>query len=290
MREEPSARGPGSSAGAADGEAETVSPDYEPVTQLRLGDAAGASLQSATDARFALPQHELVTRLRFDDVAGPSSQPATDARFALPKGAAALSQPARAPSQPETQTALRRSPSPDVPNRPRMVPAPEDLVRYGPGVPAAPPGARLGPTAAQASRGAYPAPAHRRILVRQVFGAALAVILLAAGGVVLYLRFHHPPLQVTRVAIVRSGQAGCRVAVAGQINTTGTAGTITYQWLFPTGSPLTRYQPVSAGQHSVNVQVTVEGSGKGMASQRVLLQVLQPGRRSASKDIVVHCQ
>ena len=116
-----------------------------------------------------------------------------------------------------------------------------------------------------------------------------AVILLAASGVLFYVRFHHPPLQVTRVAIVRSGRAGCTVTVAGQISTNGAAGMITYQWLFPVGSPLTRHQSVSAGQHSVNVQVTVEGSGNGTASQRVWLQVLHPDRRIASKDILVRC-
>ena len=104
-----------------------------------------------------------------------------------------------------------------------------------------------------------------------------------------YLRFHHPPLQVTRVAIVRSGHAGCAVAVVGQISTNGAAGMITYQWLFPAGTPLTRQQSVSAGQHSVNVQVTVEGNGHGVASQRVLLQVLHPGRQTASQDILVSC-
>ena len=103
------------------------------------------------------------------------------------------------------------------------------------------------------------------------------------------MRFHHPPLQVTRVAIVGSGRAGCAVAVAGLISTNGTAGTITYQWGFPVGPPLTRHVPVSAGQNSVNVQVTVEGSGNGVALQRVWLQVLHPGRRTVSKDILIRC-
>ncbi len=286
MGEELSARGPGSSAGAADGEAEPVSPDREPLTRLRFDDAAGSPSQPPTDARFALPQHELVTRLRFDDAAGPPSQPPTDAtnaRFALPKGA-------RAPAQPVTQTALPRRSLPDAPNLPRMVAAPEDLVRYGPGVPAAAPGARVGPMAARASRGGPAAPADRHARVRRILGAALAVILLAASGVVFYLRFHHPPFQVTRVAIVRSGHARCTVALAGQISTNGAAGTMTYRWLFPVGAPLARHQSVSAGQHAVNVRVTVEGSGHGVALQRVWLQVLRPGRRAASNDVLVSCR
>jgi hypothetical protein len=277
--EELSAHGPGSPAGAADGDAETVDPGYESATRLRSDHAAGPPSQSTTDARFALPKHEPVSRFQFDDAVGLPSYPTADARFALPKGA-------RAPAQSVTQTALPRVPPPGVPVRPRPVAAPEDLVRYGPGVHAAP----VEPAAARVWRGGPAAPADRRVRVRQVLGSALAVILLATSGVVFYLRFHHPPLQVTRVAIVHSGPTGCTVAVAGQISTSGAAGLITYQWLFPVGSPLTRHQSVSAGQHSVNVQVTVEGSGNGTALQRVWLRVLHPGRRIASKDILVRCQ
>jgi len=250
--EELSAPGAGSPAGAADGEAGTVSP--EPVTRLRLRGAAAPQSDSTIDARFALPKR------------------------------------ARASVQPETQTVLPRVPPANVPVRPRTVAAPEDLVRYGPGVPAAPSGARVQLTAERAFRGGPPSSGHRRARVGLVLGSALAVILLAASGVLFYVRFHHPPLQVTRVAIVHSGRAaGCTVAVAGQISTNGTAGMITYQWLFPVGPPLTRHQSVRADQRSVNVQVTVEGSGNGVASQRVWLQVLHPGRRIASKDILVTC-
>jgi hypothetical protein len=250
--EEQSAPGPGSSAEGADGRAATVSPGHEPVDRL-------------------------------DDAAGRPSHPPTEIGLTLPNGA-------MAPVQPATQTALPRLPPPDVPVQPRMVAAPEALVRYGPGVPATPPDARVELTAARAWRGEPPAPAHWRVRVRQILGSALTVILLAASGVLFYLRFHQPPLQVTHVAIVRSGHAGCTVAVAGQIGTNGASGTMTYQWLFPVGAPLTLHQSVSAGQHAVNVQVTVEGSGRGVALQRVWLQVVRPGRQTASKYVLVRCQ
>lgn len=251
MGEGLSAPGPGSPAGAADGKAEA---GREPVGRLQFDGAA------------RLPPH-----------------PATEVGFTLPNGA-------MAPVQPVTQSALPRPRPADVPGQPRMVAAPQDLVRYGPGVPAAPPGARPAElTGARAWRGAPSAPAPRRARVRQILGYALTVILLAASGVLFYLRFHHPPLQVTRVAIVRSGGSACAVTVAGQISTNGAAGTVIYRWLFPVGAPLTLHQPVSAGQHAVNVQVTVEGGGRGMASQLVWLQVLRPGRRAASKDVLVRC-
>jgi hypothetical protein len=113
--------------------------------------------------------------------------------------------------------------------------------------------------------------------------------LLAASGVLLYLRFHHVPLQVTGVAIARSGGAACRVTVTGQITTNGGPGTVTYQWLFATGRPVALHQSVSAGQSTVDVQVTVDGSGHGMAPQRVWLQVIRPDRRTASEYILVRC-
>lgn len=248
-----SAPGRGSSAGAADGNAGTVSPGHEPVNRA------------------------------LDDAAGPPSHPPTEVGLALPNGA-------MAPVHPVTQTALPRLPSCDVPVQPRMGAEPEDLVRYGPGVPAAPSGAQIEPTTARAWHGGPPTPSRRHARVRQILGSGLALILFAASGVLFYLRFHHPPLQVTHVAIVRSGRAGCTVAVAGQIGTNGASGTMTYQWLFPVGSPLTLHQSVPAGQHAVNVQVTVEGSGRGVALQRVWLQVVGPGRRTVSKDVLVRCR
>lgn len=251
MGEELPASGPGSPAGPADGDAGTVGRDHEPVTL-------------------------------FGYAAGPLPHPPTETGLTPPNGGMASVQPV-------TQTALPRLPPADPAVRPRLVAAPEDLVRYGPGVPAAPPAARAEPTAARAWHGEPPAPARRHARVRQVLGAALAVILLAASGVLFYLRFHHSPFQVTRVAIVAAGRAGCAVAVAGQISTNGASGTATYQWLFPIGPPVTLHQPVSAGQRAVNVKVTVEGSGNGVALQTVRLQVLHPGRRAVSKNVLVRC-
>jgi len=107
--------------------------------------------------------------------------------------------------------------------------------------------------------------------------------------VVFYLRFRHAPLDVTRAAIVRSGGPSCRITVRGQISTNGGPGTVTYQWLFPVGPPVTLHQSVSAGQTTVEVQLIVDGSGHGTAPQRIRLQVLRPERRTASKYVLVSC-
>src|SRR5262249_8281268 len=157
-----------------------------------------------------------------------------------------------------------------------------NMVRYGPGVPAAPPAARAELKAERAWRGSPTAPRSRGARLRRILGYALTVILLAASGVLFYLRFHHAPLDVTRVAIMGSGGAACRVTVSGQISTNGGPGTLTYQWLFPVGPPVTLHQSVSAGQTTVHVQVMVDGSGHGTAPQRIRLRVLHPERRAAS--------
>jgi hypothetical protein len=272
-----SATGPGSPAGAANGEPRTVVPDHEPVTRPLLGDAADK-------ARAGAPAHEPVTRHRLGgagEEAGalaPGREPVTRQRLGDAAGLAPQP-PAGVESQPA-----------GVPVEP-VAAAPGDLVRYGPGVPAGPAAASAGLTAEHIWRGGgTPGPRRRRSRLGQVLGWALTVVLLAASGVLFYLRFHHVPLQDTGVAIVGPGSPACRVTVTGQISTNGGPGTLTYQWLFPTGPPSTLRQSVSAGQSTVDVQATVVGSGHGMAPQRVSLRVLEPVPRTASKYLLIRCR
>jgi hypothetical protein len=234
-----------------------------------MGDGLSAPGQgsSAGDANgdpwTVVPEHEPVTRQRLGDAAGLPPHPPIEAE----------AQPAGAPAEP------------------LVTAAPGDLViRYGPGVPAGPMAASSGLTAEHIWRGAgRPGPRRRHARLGQILGWALTVILLAASGVLLYLRFHDAPLQDTGIAIVGSEGPGCRVTVTGQITTNGGQGTLTYEWLFPTGPPSTLHQSVSAGQSTVDVQAMVIGSGHGMAPQRVWLRVLQPVRRTASKSILIRC-
>jgi hypothetical protein len=167
-----------------------------------------------------------------------------------------------------------------------------EVVRYGPGVPITPPASPSGRTAEHVWRSGRPAAAGRRPrTLRRLLGSALTVILLAASGVVLYLRFYHPPLHVTGVVIAQQTRTGCGVNVTGRITTNGFAGTVSYQWLFLPGRQLPQplSQSVAAGQHAVDVTVAVEGSGHGSASQTVALEVLGPDPRTASATVVVSC-
>jgi hypothetical protein len=169
---------------------------------------------------------------------------------------------------------------------------PPEIVRYGPGVPAVPPAGGAELTAEHVWRNTRPAgPSRPWARLARISGWALTVILLAASGVLLYLRFHHVPLQVTRVAIVQQTANGCGVDVTGRIATNGSAGTVSYQWLFRPGlqSPQPLSQSVVAGQHAMYVTVAVEGQGQGSASQTVTLQVLSPDPGGASAAVAVRC-
>ena len=167
--------------------------------------------------------------------------------------------------------------------------APE-VVRYGPGVPVGRAGAesvwrtgqRAGPGVRRGGRGR----------VRRVAGAAVTVVLLAAAGVVVWLRFFdHPPLRVTGVGIIQQAAAGCTVDVTGRISTNGSAGTVSYQWVFrpQAQAPRPLDQSVVAGQRAVYVTVAVQGQGHGTASQTVTLDVLGPDTGTASRDVTVSC-
>ncbi|HXW43414.1 MAG TPA: hypothetical protein VEL03_01410 [Streptosporangiaceae bacterium] len=115
--------------------------------------------------------------------------------------------------------------------------------------------------------------------------------LLAASGVVLYLRLYHPPFHVTGVVISHQKQTACGVDLTGRISTNGAAGTISYQWLLTSSPqpPQPQNVPVIAGQHAVYVLDTVEGSGHGEASQTATLQILGPDLRTASTTVVIRC-
>jgi hypothetical protein len=109
--------------------------------------------------------------------------------------------------------------------------------------------------------------------------------------VVLYLRFHHAPFHVTGVMRLQQTQTGCGVDVTGRITTNGSAGTVSYQWVFRPDQrpPQPLSQSVVAGQHAVYVTVAVEGSGHGSASQTVTLQVLGPDPGTAETSVTVSC-
>ena len=159
-------------------------------------------------------------------------------------------------------------------------------------MPATQPGGRAELTAERVWRTSHPdRPSRRPARLLRLSGSALTVILLVASGVLLYLRFHHAPFHVTSVVISQRTKNGCGVDVTGRISTDGSAGTVSYQWLFHSDlqPPQPLSQSVVAGQKAVYVTVAVDGTGHGSASQTVTLQVLGPDPRTTSTSVLVSC-
>src|SRR5579871_624509 len=167
-----------------------------------------------------------------------------------------------------------------------------DVLRYGPGVPESGAG---GAAESVWRTGQRPGPPPRQGRLRQtrrVLSTALTVILLVAAGVVVWLRFfHHSPFHVTGVSITQETKTSCGMNVTGRIATNGSAGTVSYQWVFKPQiqAPQPLSQSVTAGQHDVVVTVAVQGRGHGSAAQEVTLDVLGPDPGTARVDVTISC-
>jgi hypothetical protein len=251
--------GPGSapSAGGTDGEATRTALGRDQVSRPQLDDAASTSAQAPTET--ALP-HAPTDVVR------------------------------HGPGVPVTVAAGQAGQTPERAGRIGQAP---EIVRHGPGVPAARPAGQAELTAERVwhASGGPGRPSRRRARLGRLAGWALTVILLAASGVALYLRFHHAPFRVTGVAITQQAHNGCGVEVTGRITTNGSAGTVSYQWLLPPDRqpPQPLSQSAVAGQRAVYVTVAVAGQGHGSASQLVTLQVLGPDPETASAGVVISC-
>jgi hypothetical protein len=213
----------------------------------------------------------------------PRNQPVTDAAPGRPamNGSATIAPP----RQPEAATGPREPPRPQA-----------KVVRYGPGVPVNPAGAMAQSVPAAAENvwrtGQRPGPAPRRVRTRRLLSLALTVILLIAAGVVVWLRFFdHPAFDVTGVKIARQVKTSCGMDVTGRIVTNGSAGTISYQWVFQpqVQAPQPQSQSVVSGQHELYVTVAIEGQGHGSATQTVTLDVLGPETGTARTKVTINC-
>jgi hypothetical protein len=196
--------------------------------------------------------------------------------------------------QQEAAAAPGGSPGPAAGGPPAGAPpqSASDVLRYGPGVPAS----QAGVAAESVWRTGHrpgPSPRQGRLRrVRRVLGSALTVILLVVAGVVVWLRFFdHPAFHVTGADIKQQTKTTCGVNVTGEIMTNGSAGTVSYQWVFQpqTQAPQPLSQTVTAGQHDVFVTVAVQGQGHGTATQTVTLDVLGPDSRTSSRKVTISC-
>jgi hypothetical protein len=197
-----------------------------------------------------------------------------------------------APRRPEYAAGPGASPSADAPPGAPPAGAGSDVLRYGPGVPVSQAGVAAESVWRTGHRPGPPARQVRLRRVRRLLGTALTVILLIAAGVVVWLRFFdHPAFHVTGAHITQEVKTSCGMDVTGRIDTNGSAGTVSYQWVFrpQTQAPQPLSQTVVAGQHAVYVTVAVEGQGHGTVSQAVTLDVLGPDPGTASTTVTISC-
>jgi hypothetical protein len=209
---------------------------------------------------------------------GLSHQPPTEIGRQQPHADAYLHQPVTRPPQPNGAPP----------------PAASQLVRHGPGVPGVAAASQTGAESVwRTGHRAGPPPRQGRLRrVRRVLGSVLTVILLIAAGVIVWLRFFdHSPVHVSGVHITQVTKTTCGADVTGRIATNGSAGTISYQWVFrpQTQAPQPLSQSVTAGQHAVYVTVAVEGQGHGNTTQQVTLDVLGPDTGTASANVTISC-
>jgi hypothetical protein len=307
----------GSQSGEGEDQATQILPGQDTVIVTRLADPSDPEPQPATELVPSQQTTEVVPPQPTTEVVPP--QPTTEVaahqaptqvvpqhpptEVAAPGPPAAGPPTQAAPTYESTVAAAQGQaagpahpaapPAPLSPAAGAMPPSPvAGIVRYGPGIPVDLPVSQGGRTAEHVwSGGPPPAAPRRSARLRRFGGLALTVILLVASGVVLFLRFYHPPFQVTGAAITQHTMTGCRVDVTGRVATNGAAGTVSYRWLFKPGGQqaTTLRQSVSSGQHAVDVTVAVEGSGQGSASQTAILQVLSPDRRTASTRVALSC-
>ncbi|MEU5945890.1 hypothetical protein ABZ793_10050 [Micromonospora sp. NPDC047465] len=161
-------------------------------------------------------------------------------------------------------------------------------VRFGPGVPAAPPVAPAWPV---------PTPPRRRRsawrIVTSALSTVLTVALLVAVGRYLWQRIS--PLEVTGVTVAVPRPAGDRcdvtVDVVATVSTNGRAGEIRYQWLrsgSTPGSLLT--ERVGRGQRTVELTLRWAFSGVGATTETATVNITSPSPVQAQAPVAYDCR
>ncbi|MEU8651566.1 hypothetical protein [Streptomyces sp. NPDC048737] len=166
------------------------------------------------------------------------------------------------------------------------VAVPDDgtVLRFGPGVTAAPT-RRPRPTPS-----APVAPPPRRRLRRH----ALPALVLVAAVLFVFWRQHTASTVGVRevsVAVARELQ-GCdtTAGVVGVVRTDGRPGTLSYRWVRSDGtSSAVRHATVARGQRHVRLQLLWTFRGPGRHAAVAGLRVLSPERRSAEARFVYDC-
>ncbi|GIJ81190.1 hypothetical protein SAMN05443287_10418 [Micromonospora phaseoli] len=160
-------------------------------------------------------------------------------------------------------------------------------LRFGPGVPVAPPPAPAWPTPAPPPRRRS---AWRRLV--SLLSTLLTLALLAAVGLWIWQRLS--PLEVVEVnaAVPRPAGERCDVSidVVATVRTNGRAGVIEYQWLRSGSAPgalLT--ERVGWGQRTVELTLRWSFSGVGSTTETATVNIVAPSPVQAATEVSYAC-
>ena len=168
-------------------------------------------------------------------------------------------------------------------------------LRFGQGVPPAPPAWQM--AAAQAA----PPPRRKKSVGKRIaafFSALTTVALLVIAGYVAWTWWqeNNNAVQVTKVTVtpvIPPTTAACdvNVDVVGLIETDGQAGKITYQWLRNDGETSSLLeQSVKKGERSVQVHLFWRFQGKGSRDAEATLRILKPTVIQGSSKFTYSCK
>ncbi|MFI7548909.1 hypothetical protein ACIBQ2_04130 [Micromonospora sediminimaris] len=159
-------------------------------------------------------------------------------------------------------------------------------LRFGPGVPVAPPAAPAWPAPAPPRR---PSPWRR---LTTVLSALLSLALLTAVGLWIWQRLS--PLEIADVtaSVPRPAEARCDVTVdvVATVRTNGRAGVIEYQWLRTGSAPgalLT--ERVGRGQRSVTLTLRWSFTGVGSTTETATVNIVSPAPAQAATEVSYAC-
>ncbi|MDB1089823.1 hypothetical protein PJ985_19895 [Streptomyces sp. ACA25] len=167
----------------------------------------------------------------------------------------------------------------------------EEVLRFGPGVPAAEagPAAPIAPASTAVGRPAGDRGEHRSSLRRYSLAAAVLLCVLA------YLAWQQlgPELAVREVTVTTaSGQPACdgTAEVIGVVGTNGQPGSVSYRWLRSDGtSSGTLEETFARGQRSAELRLRWTFRGRGTYAAAAELEILSPGQRTADVRFTYSC-
>jgi hypothetical protein len=153
----------------------------------------------------------------------------------------------------------------------------DEVLRFGPGVPSAPPPDGL----AELWRAGREAPRRRRRrLLRGLISASVTAALAVAVLLWLLLRGQGDGLQVTAIRVQTPQQPqGCdaTVDVTGILTTNGEAGRITYRWTRSDGHDSgLLHETVAAGKRDVTIHLSWVVRGPGQRRFTATLDLVEP--------------